>query len=96
MNFAHGVQIPNEFNFGIFPDDFGYLWAPEVDIEGVHGSGVNSIQNVSESQIQRYLLITLFKSPLSPLPSRIHQIPAGQSLTTVKSTITQPSMRAPR
>jgi hypothetical protein len=30
-------------------------------IEGVHGSGVYSIQNVSESQIQRYLLITLFK-----------------------------------
>jgi hypothetical protein len=64
MNFAHGVQIPNEFNFGLFPDDFGYLWASEVDIEGVHGSGVYSIQNVSESQTQRYLLITLFKKPI--------------------------------
>jgi hypothetical protein len=53
MNFAHGVQIPDEFNFGLFPDDFGDLWAPEVDIGGVHGSGEYSIQNVSESQIQR-------------------------------------------
>lgn len=53
MNFAHCVQIPDEFNFGLFPDDFGYLWAPEVDIGGVHGSGEYSIQNVSASQIQR-------------------------------------------
>ena len=60
MNFVHGVQIPDEFNFGLFPDDFGYLWAPEVDIEGVRGSGEYSIQNVSGSQSRdNYCLLFL-------------------------------------